>query len=182
MGIIRSTLNFQNGFKAKSIFIMMVLIKLIFGLSEVQCANIIVYYNNPIESHNVTVSVGDRVTWVTNDIEPHTITSHKYSMLNEYDNQENNDSNSQINNDYYSNILNSPAISSRSFVNSKQYSFTFTHEGVYQYHCKYNPKTMFGEVRVVSASNTENFNLNNQSTFSLVFACILGFLIFFIFS
>eukprot|EP01132_Coremiostelium_polycephalum_P004864 gene4864-6062_t len=152
----------------------------LFTLAFVNAATYVIEWNNPTLS-NITISVGDTITWFTNDNQQHTVTSFPTTII-----ENNNDDNVAApriskHNQLY---LDSPSISSENFSNLKRkYSQIFTREGLYSYHDKFNPESMVGTVRVLSSSSTDVENLGSKQPFlSLLFACLLGFMIFFIFS
>jgi len=195
-------------------FSILVLIFTLINIQPIQAATTYIEWNNPIES-NITISVGDTVTWITSDGDYHTVTSIPYKTIidiqnNNNDNKnnhvtlvdDNNNNNNENNNNNYNNynnnnnnenefdqniILNSPIMTSSSYL-KKRYSMTFTREGYHSYHCKYNPDTMKGTIKVLSSSSSYSSILDTDSSsskrpfLSLLFACIIGFFIFFIFS
>lgn len=80
---------------------------------------------------SITVQVGDTVTWVHNDLPPHTVTS----GLPGAD----------------SGVFNSGSLPNQWIINGGSYSFTFNTPGTYSYYCVVHPVLMIAEVIVEQA-------------------------------
>ncbi|KAM9992319.1 hypothetical protein ACTFIY_009759 [Dictyostelium cf. discoideum] len=187
----------QNGgkfFKRRILYLLIIFF--IFFINLIQC-DIVIKWDNPIESE-ITISVGDQVTWITTDGLQHTVTSiRSIDIVNKEEILMNQINSKEINNNanlnYYTNsnnkyfqIINSSTFSKDSYTKSK-HSVTFTREGIYTYHCKYHNQTMLGSIRVLSSSSSMSNDIDRnqnskKSLLSLLFATLLALLIFFVLS
>ncbi|EFA76689.1 hypothetical protein PPL_09439 [Heterostelium album PN500] len=136
-----------------------------------KAADVVVMWDNPMIS-NITIYVGDTVHWVTSDNQPHTVTSYQVEPTVGTP----------------APFINSPLITSDengiSQFSKRKFSKMFTQEGLHYYHDQHNPDSMQGTVHVIKQSRESGIeNSSSKETIeSFLFASLLAFLIFFVFS